>query len=85
MKTKDRQIIFIHGNGHVIYDLPLDTYEPGDIKETKEKLAKDLRCKPEEIEVRITGIHDGRTFKGSSLKFKLIDSIAVKRFIKKTP
>jgi len=85
MEMKNRQIIFIHGNNHIICDLPLDAYEPGDIKETKERLAKELRCKPEEIEVRITGIHDGRTVKGPTLKFKLIDNLTVRKFIKKHP
>ncbi|MBA4417232.1 MAG: hypothetical protein C0392_04885 [Syntrophus sp. (in: bacteria)] len=85
METKDRQIIFIHGNDHILCDLPLDAYEPGDIKETKEKLAKELQCKPEEIEVRITGIYDGRTVKGPTLKFKLIDGNTVKKFVKNNP
>ena len=85
METKDRRIIFMLGDGNVICDLPLDAYEPGDIKETKEKLAKELGCTPDEIEVRITGLHTGRgENKGPSLKLQLIDSNTVKKFIKKS-
>ena len=85
MDAKDRRIIFMLGEDNVICDLPLDAYEPGDIKETKEKLAAELGCTPEEIEVRITGLHTGRgENKGPSLKLQLIDSNTVKKFIKKS-
>lgn len=85
MDAKDRRIIFMLGQDNVICDLPLDTYEPGDIKETKEKLAAELGCTPDEIEVRITGLHTGRgENKGPSLKLQLIDSNTVKKFIKKS-
>jgi hypothetical protein len=53
--TKDRQIIFTHGTDRIL-EAPFDSYEPGDIKETREKFAEELHCKPRDIEVRITGI-----------------------------
>jgi len=85
METKDRRIIFMVGDGNVICDLPLDAYEPGDIKETKERLAIELGCSPDEIEVKITGLHTGRGGdKGPTLKLQLIDSNTVKKFIKKS-
>ena len=84
METKDRRIFFILGGGDIICDLPLDAYEPGDIKETKERLAMELGCAPDAIEVKITGLHTGRGDKGPSLKLRLIDSNTVKKFIKKS-
>ena len=84
MDTRDRQIIFTLGDGNVICELALDVYEPGDIKDTKEKLARELGCTPEEIGVKITGLHTGKGDKGSTLKFQLIDSNTVKKFIKKS-
>jgi hypothetical protein len=80
MATNDRRITFMRGDNTIICYLPLDAYEAGDIKETKERLAREMNCTPEEIEVRITGIEDGRTHKYSSLKIQLIDHAAVKRF-----
>ncbi len=55
METKDRYIIFIRGNDHIL-EVPLDGNEPGDIKEIRERLAQELQCSPQEIDVRITGI-----------------------------
>jgi hypothetical protein len=54
-ETKDRQIIFMHGADRIL-EAPFDGYEPGDIKEARERLAEDLHCKPKDIEVRITGM-----------------------------
>jgi hypothetical protein len=76
----DRQIIFTYGQNNIVR--PLDAYEPGDIKETKTKLSRELNCSPEEITVRITGIHDGRIQKGSPLKIQLVDAIAIRNYIK---
>ncbi len=78
VETKERLILFIRGNDHVLLTLPLDTYEPGDIKETKEKLAEEFHCKIEEIAVRIIGIRD-RTDKGPAVKLRLVDGRALKR------
>jgi hypothetical protein len=55
METKDRYIIFVHNGNHVL-ELPFDSYEPGDIKETRERLAQELNCSPKNIEIRITGL-----------------------------
>ena len=54
-ETKDRQIIFTHGTDR-IFEAPFDGYQPGDIKEAREKLAEELHCKVRDIEVRITGV-----------------------------
>lgn len=57
-ELEDRRIIFMHGNNNVLCELPFSGYEPGDIKETKERLAQELNCSPKEIEVRITGLKE---------------------------
>ena len=82
METQERRIIFVRGNNEILCDLPLDAYETGDIKETKEILAKELNCGPEEIEVRITGVRDSRLDKGNTLKIQFFDSKTVRDFIK---
>ena len=82
METEERRIIFVRGDNEVLCDLPLNAYETGDIKETKEILAKELNCGPEEIEVRITGVRDSRLDKGNTLKNSLIDAKAIRDFIK---
>jgi hypothetical protein len=83
-ETEERLISFIRGNGNVLRTLPLDSYEPGDIKDTKEQLAEEFQCKPEEIEVRITGIRD-RMGRGPGVKLKLVDRGAAKPKSKPTP
>jgi hypothetical protein len=54
-ETKDRLIIFTHGTDRIL-EAPFDGYEPGDIKEAREKLAEELHCKARDIEVKITGV-----------------------------
>jgi hypothetical protein len=54
-ETKSRLIIFTHGTDR-IFEAPFDGYEPGDIKEAREKLAEELHCKARDIEVKITGV-----------------------------
>jgi hypothetical protein len=56
MEAQDRRIIFMIGGDNVLCELPLDEYVPGDISETKERLAEEMNCGTEQIEVRITGI-----------------------------
>ena len=56
METHERRIIFIHDNNEIICNLPFDTYMPGDIRKAKTMLAQERYCRPEEIDVRITGI-----------------------------
>ena len=58
METGNKHIIFIR-DADCILELPLDGYEPGDIKETRERLAQKLNCSPKDIEVRITGLTAG--------------------------
>jgi hypothetical protein len=54
MKAKERQILFIIDN--IIYHRPFDKYLPGDIKEMRKKIAKELDCDPEEIIIKIIGV-----------------------------
>jgi hypothetical protein len=54
-ETNDRQIIFMHGVDRIL-EVPFDGYAPGDIKEARERLAKELDCNPRDIEVRVTGV-----------------------------
>ena len=82
METQERRIIFMRGNNEILCDLPLDAYETGDIKETREILAKELNCRPEEIEVRITGTRDSRFDKGGTLNIQFIDAKAIRDFVK---
>jgi hypothetical protein len=79
MAPKDRRIIFMRGDT-LICDLPLDAYEAGDITETKEKLAQEMDCTPEEIEVRITGIEDGRIHRHPPQKITLVNPNIIKMF-----
>jgi len=73
MKTEERRIIFILDENQVICEVPLEVYEPGDIKETKERLAHEMNRAPEEIQIRITGVKGGKGNKGSSLHYQLFD------------
>ncbi len=66
LETNERRIVFIHGKDRVLLVMPLDGYEPGDIKEAREKLAEENQCKLEEIEVRITGVKDRKEKKRPS-------------------
>jgi hypothetical protein len=80
MGTKERQIIFMLDGDNVIHRVPLDTYESGDIRETKELLAKKLGCNPEDIKVKITGARNGKAKKGPSLNIQLIDGATIRHF-----
>ena len=80
MGTKERQIIFMLDADNIVYRVPLDTYESGDIRETKEVLAKKLGCSPEEIKVKITGARNGRPKKGPSLNIQLLDGETIRHF-----
>jgi hypothetical protein len=80
MGSKERQIIFMLDNDNVIHRMPLDTYESGDIRETKELLAKQLACSPDEIKVRITGARNGKAKKGDSLNIQLVDGNMIRHF-----
>ena len=82
METKERRILFMLGKEEVVGELPLDGYEPGDIGETKERLASKLGVRPEEIEVRITGVQRGKSQKAGSLKIRLFDRKTIRDFIK---
>jgi hypothetical protein len=73
MKTEERRIIFMLDDKNVICEVPLEVYEPGDIKETKERLAQEMHCTPEEIQIKITGVKGGKANKGSSLHYQLFD------------
>jgi hypothetical protein len=79
-RQESGRIIFTYGNNMVV--VPLDVYEPGAIKETREKLSKQLNCRPEDIQIKITDIRDGGVCKGSSLKGTLVDTKAIRNFIK---
>ena len=70
------------GNDNIILEMSLDSYEPGDIKDTKERLAQQMQCAPTEIGIRITGVKGGKGNKGSSLHFSLIDFNTIKNVIK---
>jgi hypothetical protein len=80
MGSKERQIIFMLDSDNVIHRMPLDTYESGDIRETKEFLAKKLSCSPDEIKVKITGVRNGKPRKGDSLSIQLIDGNMIRHF-----
>ena len=80
MGTKERQIIFMLDGDNVIHRVPLDTYESGDIRETKELLAKKLACSPEDIKVKITGARNGKPKKDSSLNIQLLDGDTIRHF-----
>jgi hypothetical protein len=84
LETDERLILFIRDEDCVLLTLPLDAYEPGDIKEAREKLAEKFQCKPGEIEVRITGVKD-RADKERSAKLRLVDGGTGKRRSKPTP
>jgi len=55
-KTKEKLILFMIDNDTIIYRFPFEKYEPGDIKEMREKIAEELNCKPKEIRIKITGV-----------------------------
>jgi hypothetical protein len=82
MEATDRRILFVIGEDEVLLDAPLDTYVPGDIKETKERLAAELGIKPDEIHVRIKGLQSGNHNKGPSLGIQLLDSKTIKDYMK---
>lgn len=73
METEERRIIFMLDKDTVICEMSLDNYEPGDITETKERLAQEFGRAPEDIQIRITGVKGGKTAKGSALHFQLFD------------
>jgi len=74
--TRDRRIIFMHAHGsdQILCDLPFESYEPGDIKETKERLAEELNCSPKEIEVRITGLKEQPDDKKNGPRLRIVNS-----------
>ncbi|MCX8023343.1 MAG: hypothetical protein N2745_11295 [Syntrophorhabdaceae bacterium] len=80
MKKEENEIIFIHPNGYVLARYPMEGYEPGDIKEIRDFLAKSIKCNTEDIKVKITGMVGHRPKKGSSLNIKLLDSKAIRDF-----
>ena len=80
MGTKERQIIFMTDIDNIVHRVPLDTYESGDIRGTKEALAKKLGCRPEEVKVKITGARNGRPKKGPSLNIQLMDRDTIRHF-----
>jgi hypothetical protein len=80
MGTKERQIIFMLDVDNIIQRVPLDTYESGDIRETKEILAEKLGCSPDEIKVKITGARNGKPKNGASLNIQLVDGETIRHF-----
>jgi hypothetical protein len=82
MKTEERRIIFMIDENTVLCEVPLEVYEPGDIKETKERLAQEMHCTPEQIQIRITGVKGGKASKGSSLHYQLFDINTIRNFNK---
>lgn len=55
-KKKERQILFLLGEDRIVFRLPYDKYEPGDIKELREKLAEKMNCALKEVKIRIVGL-----------------------------
>jgi|WetSurMetagenome_2_1015567.scaffolds.fasta_scaffold391959_1 hypothetical protein len=73
IETEERRIIFMLDEDNIICEMPLDNYEPGDIRDTKERLAHEINRAPEEIQIRIKGVKGGKASKGSALHFQLFD------------
>lgn len=67
---------------NVICEVSLDVYEPGDIKETKERLAQEMNCTPQEIQIRIMGVKGGKASKGSALHYQLLDINTIRNYNK---
>ncbi len=80
MGTRERLIIFMLDGENVVHSMSLDEYESGDIRETKESLAKELACSPDEIKVRIIGARNGKPKKGPSLNIRLVDGDTIRHF-----
>ena len=80
MGTKERQIIFLLDRDNVIHSMSLDEYESGDIRETKELLARKMACSPDDIKVKITGARNGKPKKGSSVSIQLLDGDTIRHF-----
>lgn len=73
METRNEFIIFMHDKDRVL-ELPFCGYRPGDIKRTKERLARELSCGIEDIEVRIIGLMEKETIR----RFRVIEGGAKK-------